>query len=316
VVEMKTITNRNDLLRAIGLLKENPVDELNRQKKMSREANKIRNVSEEEKEDKEGEEDTAGDDLFGSEGGDEGGEEEEGGGEEEGSEEGGEEDKGEEKKTKKDLPGSKELRKTPAETPASVTGLSVIDRINKIRAGASMKDEKVMKSIDNYVTSLTDDQARSMYTYLDALARMVLGGMDPSEVPVPRGAKGASVVKKDAKVAKRDSTADKVAKGDDLPIVSPVTVGEGVKRKLKEVDVPVRNGRVVPFGSKAHIADLQGRIDDLERIRSYQEPGSESRHSLGLAVRALKSQLKAAMRRTTVGNPRVQPMPPIVEKEK
>ena len=310
---MRTITNKADLLRAIGLLREDPGDELNRQKKMSREANKIRNVSEEEKEGegKGEDEDSAGEDLFGDEGG-------EGEGGEEGDNEkdsGGSEDKETEKPKKKELPGSKELRKTPAETPTNVTGLSVIDRVNKIRAGASMKDEKVMKSIDNYVTSLTDDQAQSMYTYLDALARMILGGMDPSEVPVPRQAKGANVTKDDKKVTKKD-TVGKVAKGDDLPIVSPVTVGEGVKRKLKEVDVPVKSGRLVPFGSKAHIADLQGRIEDLERIRSYQEPGSDSRHAMGLAVRALKSQLKAAARRSPDGNPRVQPMPPIVEKEK
>jgi hypothetical protein len=89
-----------------------------------------------------------------------------------------------------------------------------------------------------------------------------------------------------------------------------------VKRRLKEVDVPVKNGKLVPFGSRSHIADLEARIDDLERIRSYQEAGSDSRHVMGLAIRALKMQLRTAERMNGTGNPRVQPVPPIVEKDK
>ena len=85
---------------------------------------------------------------------------------------------------------------------------------------------------------------------------------------------------------------------------------------MKEIDVPVRSGKSVPFGSKAHVSDLEQRIEDLERIRSYQEQGSDSRHVMGLAVRALKNQLRAALRRGTTGNPRVQDVAPMVEKDK
>jgi hypothetical protein len=92
-------------------------------------------------------------------------------------------------------------------------------------------------------------------------------------------------------------------------------VGEGVRKKMKEVDVPVRSGRVVPFGSKSHVSDLEERIEDLMRIRSYQEQGSDSRHALGMAINALKSQLRAASRSKVSGNPRTQPVPPIVERE-
>ena len=306
-VKKTTITTKSGLLRALGLLKEDSDEESKKQKKMSREVKKVKKISEEEKEGGEGEE-AAGDDLFGSE---EGGEE--GGEESAASDTGGEAEGGEEEKPKgkKELPGAKDLRKSPFEVPETVTGLSVIDRVNKIRAGSSMKDEKVMKNIDDYVTSLPADQAATMYTYLDALARIILGGMDPSEVPIPKGG-GSNVVKGNGS----QSTKKSPQRSDGLPIVSPVTVGEGVKRKLKEIDVPVRNGRLVPFGSKSHLTDLQGRIEDLERIRSYQERGSDTHHAMGLAIRALKNQLKAASRMSTGGNPRVQPMPPIVEKDK
>ncbi len=323
---MRMINTKSGLLRALGLLKEEQdTDEIKKQRKMSNAAIKIRSISEEEDEEKEGGED-AGDDLFSDtpdEGGDEGGEEggEESSGEEESgdAEGGGEEDadtdaEAEDKPEKpKELPGAAELKKTPAKLPDTVTGLSVIDRVNKIRAGSSMKDDKVMKAIDNYVTSLTDNQAKDMFTYLDALARMILAGMDPSEVPVPSGMK-ADVKKKTSEPVAPQKKQQKASA--DLPIVSPVMVGEGVKRRLKEVDVPVRNGKLVPFGSRSHIADIEMRIEDLERIRSYQENGSDSKHVLGLAIRALKNQLRAAQRSAMGGNPRTQPLPPIVEKEK
>jgi len=94
------------------------------------------------------------------------------------------------------------------------------------------------------------------------------------------------------------------------------SVKEGVAKRLKEVDVPVRSGKLVPYGSKSHIEDLRARIEDLTRIRSYQEKGSDSRHTFGLAINSLKQQLRSAMKSVAVDNPRVQPVPPLTEKEK
>jgi hypothetical protein len=309
---MRTITNKEQLIAALGLLKENP-DELSRQKKMSNAASKVRQFTEDEEEETD-------------KGKDKGDEPEKKPAPDKGDKEGGSEEKPAQKTAKKGLPGAGALKDSPIETPDEVTGEEIADRINKIRAGASMKDEKVMKRIENYVTSLNDTQAREMYTYLDALARMVLGGMDSSEVPVPKTTKSDIVVKKGSshtdkhtpavKAKTKTSTKHKSHSDNDLPIVTPVTVGEGVVRKLKEVDVPVRSGKLVPFGSKSHIADIQGMIDDLARVRTYQEVGSESRHTLGLAIKSLRSQLKLASRRSMDGNPRTQPVPPIVEKEK
>jgi hypothetical protein len=85
---------------------------------------------------------------------------------------------------------------------------------------------------------------------------------------------------------------------------------------MKEVDVPVRSGKLVPFGSRSHIADIEARIEDLERIRSYQEQGSETRQAFTIALKALKAQLKAAYRSSmSVSNPRVSGVPPLVEKD-
>lgn len=293
---MRVLRTRNEILRALSVLRETSSDEVaeeerKKQNKMKREINKVKEISEEEEE---------------GEGGEEGGEEtasdKEGGDEDSG-------EKGKEKEKKKGLPGAEGLRKSPVELPENIGGAEIVDRVNKIRAGSSLKDEKVQKKIDTYVMSLSTDQQKSMYTYLDALARIILGGMDPAEVPVPQSIKAAQVADKEEKKKTPD------VPQSDLPIVSPVVVGEGVRKRMKEVDVPVRSGKVVPFGSKSHISDLEDRIDDLVRIRSYQEAGSDTRHSFTMAINALKGQLRAAMRTNGGGNPRTQPVPPMVERE-
>lgn len=297
---MKTLRTRDEILRALSILREKASDDVaeeerKKQNKMKREIKKVKEISEEEDEEASGDEEKSSDEE---------------GGEEEGDEEKGEEG-GDEKKDskKKGLPGAEELKKSPVELPENIGGAEIVDRVNKIRAGSSLKDEKVQKKIDTYVMSLSADQQKSMYTYLDALARIILAGMDPAEVPVPSSIKAAQVADKEVK-----KKAPEVPQSD-LPIVSPVVVGEGVRKKMKEVDVPIRSGRVVPFGSKSHITDLEDRIEDLMRIRSYQEAGSDTRHSFTMAINALKSQLRAAMRANGGGNPRTQPVPPMVERE-
>lgn len=282
---MSILTTRLEILNALSLLREDAdKDERKKQNKMKREIKKVKEISEED-EDEEGTEETP-------------------------AEESGEEDK--EKSKPKSLPGAKELKNTPAKLPSKITGVSIVDRVNKIRAGASLKSDKILKKIDTYVMSLDDKQQQALYTYLDALARIILADMDPAEVPIPQSITGADV---DTKTSAVDKKIAKEIPKNELPIVSPVVVGEGARKKLSEIDVPVRSGRVVPFGSKAHVTDLEDRIDDLVRIKSYQEQGSESRHSLSLAVAALKSQLRSAMRKVSTANPRIEPIPPMVEKK-
>jgi len=290
---MKALRTRGEILRALSILREAITDETaererEKQNNMKREIKRVKEISEEEEEE----------------------EEKEGEGDEEeksSDDEGGEDEKKDDKK--KGLPGAEELKKSPIELPDNVGGAEIVDRVNKIRAGASLKDEKVQKKIDTYVMSLSSEQQNDMYTYLDALARIILAGMDPAEVPVPKSIKAARVMDKEEKKKTPE------VPQSELPIVSPVVVGEGVRKKMKEVDVPVRSGRVVPFGSKSHITDLEDRIEDLMRIRSYQEAGSDTRHSFTMAINALKSQLRVASRTTGSGNPRTQPVPPMVERE-
>ena len=229
-------------------------------------------------------------------------------------------DKAKDKKKDGKLPGTKRLEDAELKQGQQPTAKDIIQRINFVRAGASLKDEKVKKDIDMWISQLKTPERLAVYTTLDALAKIVLARKSAAEAPTFSSPGNLEITGGEDKTPTSTTMGPKkssssVAKTQSTGPV-PITVGEGVVRKLKEIDVPVKSGKVVPFGSKAHIADLQGRIEDLERIRSYQERGSDTRHSLGLAVKALKGQLSIAMRRSPSGNPRTQAVPPIVEKGK
>ena len=224
------------------------------------------------------------------------------------------------KKSMDKLPGADRLENTQLPPGKSPTSKEIAQMINFIRAGASTSNEQVKKDIAAWIIQLREPERMAAYTTLEALALIVLGRKPTAEVPTYEDP--AELVIKGGNASDGNTTpvAKKAApaRGDSTSRIggAPITVGEGAIRKLREIDVPVSSGRLVPFGSSAHIKDLEARIADLQRIRSYQEQGSDTRHSLGVAINALKSQLRAAERRNGGGNPRTQAVPPLVEKEK
>jgi hypothetical protein len=293
--------------------------ELGHQKKMKREISKLSAGKEKDLEE-------AG--LFGAS--EEGGEEDkESGGDDAADEESSDKDSGEEKpkedkpKTKSDkLPGAKKLAAASKEPDEEIKSDDVIARLNFIRAGKSLKDKEVSSQLKKYIDTMNPDERKAFFAFSDGIAKIVLGGEKAVEVPSPLDTYSIKISSAGADrtpssgSSTNKNVAPKPKQQATVGSTPPIVVGEGVKTKIKEVDVPVRSGRVVPFGSKAHIADIEDRIDDIERIRSYQEPGSESRHALSLALKALKVQLRSAYKRSMVaGNPRVTGVPPLVEKD-
>ena len=292
------LSKGTDLLRALILIQEDNSEEIKKQEVMTKRLGSKKRISEKDEEPAE----------------------EEPAAEEPAAEEPAAEEPATPAKKKSDkLPGAKRLEDAELEQGKLPSVKDIVQRVNFIRAGASLKDEKVLGDIQTWVIQLTEPERLAVYTTLDALAQIVLARKSGSEAPTfdqpgNLNISGGSVENKVASTIKSAPVQNAPKQQSGAPV--PITVGEGVIKKLKEIDVPVRSGKSVPFGSKAHVSDLEQRIEDLERIRSYQEQGSDSRHVMGLAVRALKNQLRAALRRGTTGNPRVQDVAPMVEKDK
>ena len=222
----------------------------------------------------------------------------------------------EEKKKPKELPGAKKLKQSELPAGAKPTSDDIIARINFIRAGASIRDEKIAKNLKQYFGQFGSAQRNAIFNVLDGIAKITLAKSSAAEAPKPE-----DIVGKKALGAEPETPETPVARTGEKKIVPkggqvPITVGESVKRRMKEVDIPLRNGRNVPFGSKAHVAQLEKLIADIDLVRSYQELGSEGRASLGAALRSMRTELNRARRASGfVGNPRVTPTDPLVEDE-
>ena len=323
------LSTSKQLYEAILLLRE---EEKKAQKELAnrikkRGAKKEVEVFEEEDEDEE---------LFG--GDEEGGGEESGaasdeeGGEEPSGEEGGEEPSDEEGDSEENkngkLSGADELNDTPQELPQTLKGNDFVDKINKIRAGASLKDKDVQSRIVGYVKSLTSDERDDLWVNLDSLARIILGGVDPAQVLTPSLLTGPGKQKTNQsqqnvtkKEKKKDGSATSNEKYSDAPIVAPIrAVSEGVRKQMTEVPFVLRSNRTVPFGHSSHVRDLERLLSDLMRFRSCQERGSESWMSIGLAIKSIKTQLSHARRksvgvRDTIDTVDIGSVPQLVEKD-
>jgi hypothetical protein len=309
------LTTAADLYRALRTLLESERDE---QKALEKQFKKRKVHKEEELEEKDEDESLFGDEEGGDEPDPAASEEDPETGDEENKDEPAKEKKPEEKKDGK-LAGAEELTDTPQELPASLKGSDFIDKINKIRAGASLQDNEVQGKVVNYVRGLSPDERNDLWVNLDSLARIILGGVDPAQVLTPSLLTGPNKSKGKIAPVKTQSPIEKEKKKVDGPVVSPVTVvGEGVKKKLTEVPYVLRSNKTVPFGHTAHVKDLERIYSDLLRLRSCQEPKSESFLALTLALRTIKSQLAMAHRRT-VGSEKTidvsagDVIPPLVE---
>jgi hypothetical protein len=310
------LSTSKQLLEALILLRE---DESKVQKELARriksrkvKADKPKPVVEddEEKGGDEGGEDDAGDDLFGGDdtsdddaGGDDAGDDT--GGDDEAAAEDSQDDASADEKEDAGngkLAGADELIDTPQELPQVLKGNDFIDKINKIRAGASLNDKEVQTKIISYVKSLTTDERDDLWVNLDSLARIILGGLDPAQVLTPSLVTGPGKQKKStvkqAPEKNKEVEKKKQAPGANLPIVAPVaSLGEGVKKKLSEVPFVLKSNKTVPFGHTAHIRDLERMLSDLLRFRSCQERGSESYMSISLAIKTIKGQLALATKK-------------------
>ena len=289
-------------------------EEMKHQRKMKSEISKLSATKK--KKDLDEEDEEPADDS-----GDEGGDESAGEGGDEGGDESGEKEAAPADQKKSDkLPGARKLAAASKSPKEEIKSDDVISRLNFIRAGKSLKDEEVSKQLKSYIDGMSPEEKKAFFAFSDGIAKIVLGGQKAAEVPNPLDTYSIKL-----SAPKGEETPQKVTAGitnepaKQKPTVGsapPIVVGEGVKTRMKEVDVPVRSGKLVPFGSRSHIADIESRIEDIERIRSYQEQGSETRQAFTIALKALKNQLKAAYRSSTsVSNPRVSGVPPLVEKD-
>ena len=111
----------------------------------------------------------------------------------------------------------------------------VVDQLNKLRSGKSLKDESVRKQLSDYYDNLAAAEKKALFSYLQGLSQIMVGGVEGAEAPDPATYKiktgGAEIqVKQKVKrvpapgVKKRPGVA--IAAGEETPIV----VGESANK--------------------------------------------------------------------------------------
>ena len=112
--------------------------------------------------------------------------------------------------------------KTPSRNKLQkVTIGSVIDKLNALRGGRSLKDQDVQKSFNQYFESLTDKEKQSMLVFLTGIAQILAGTKKGTEVIDPGDVglrvKGDVVKSKKATPVRQDQES-----------AVPIVVGENI----------------------------------------------------------------------------------------
>lgn len=128
----------------------------------------------------------------------------------------------------KGTPDSKKAKTPDQKKFANPTIVDIVDKINVIRGGGSLKDSNVRKSFDTYFNSLNLEEKQALLIYLTGVAQVLVGSKEGAEAIDP-GEIGLRV-KKQAKDEK--SPVEKVLKKGDSKEKSaaPIVVGESQKK--------------------------------------------------------------------------------------
>jgi len=130
-------------------------------------------------------------------------------------------DEAEAKDAKKNSP-SIEVPSVTHEEISSISSTDITRAINLIRAGNSTKEKVVQDQIRAYLMGLSKGERQSMYTFLLALANILVAGESGKDEPDPKemGIRTRAVKPRSSQPKKRKKSEEKGTEE------SPITVGE------------------------------------------------------------------------------------------
>jgi len=193
---------------------------------------------------------------------------------------------------KKDDKDNKFSYEIPDKMPKNIKFDDIVDQLNALRAGASMKDDKVKQGLLKYFDNLKSDEKQELFSMMSGFATIMNKAGGVEDAPVPDDIKKPK--------GKDDTKIQPVKKMGNAPIV----VGE-VSEKLNEFSIVIENtkekhrctnGKLVPFASTRAIKDIEGRLSDAELTRNNCSRGSEARSHYNGLLKYLRMQLRVAQK--------------------
>ena len=113
-----------------------------------------------------------------------------------------------------------------SEKIAEAGASEIIDKLNIMRSGKSLKDEEVRNQIESYVEGLDTGARQMLFVALSGLAQVMSGDIDGEEAVNPKDVD----LEVQAKRRKKDVEEPDVEKKSNAPESAPIVVGE-VARK-------------------------------------------------------------------------------------
>lgn len=147
-------------------------------------------------------------------------------------------------------PAQKAPAGKPAQTPESlpkgedasaVTVETIVQQLNTLRAGKSLKDTIVQQELGRYFDGLDDSEKEALHAYLKGLAQIVSGQVDAgqAEEPSNHGVETKAVGKKTRQIKPN------VVKKAPKPAAGPAAAGPSLGAP-KEDTTPPSAGPIVP----------------------------------------------------------------------
>ena len=144
--------------------------------------------------------------------------------------------------------GEVELKVLTPEEMSEVDVEAIIDEINKMRSGESLKDQDIREQLASYFDVLNAPERKMLFSYLQGLAQIMSQGASGTDAARPGvyKLKAAEIVQKDdSRSAPPKKRPQAPASGPQPPpeepsSPAPIVVGErankyGVKRRLREL---------------------------------------------------------------------------------
>lgn len=189
----------------------------------------------------------------------------------------------------------------PSKVPKDVQFKDIVDQLNHVRSGASLKDEEVKRGLLKYYDNLKSTEKKDLFAMLSGFATIM------NKVDKPENALNPSdSEKKDSN--KKEKLVKIPNQKKDSP--SPIVVGE-VASKDREYAIVAEsnskdhrciNGKIVKFGSDRSVKDIDSRITDALQSRDECHRGTEKRSHYNGLLKYLRMQLRAAQKIN--GNPK------------
>jgi len=146
------------------------------------------------------------------------------------------EDKREDRTGGKGTADSAKLKTPTDQKLKNVTIGSVIDKLNALRGGRSLKDKEVQKSFKQYFDSLTDRERQSMLVFLTGIAQILAGTKQGKEAIDP----GDVGLRVKGKTDTKDKSLNKQLNPSDETKQQPIVVGESSRRVRANIKKAIR----------------------------------------------------------------------------